>query len=205
MRDDPLIIALVRRAAAGEQDAWDEIIERYASLVWSICIRYQLSRHDIDDVGQNVWLLLVEHIGRVRDPAALPGWLVTTTHRECIRVVRAARRRDGPAIPQGDGLGADPHAKAIDDDILAAEQNAAVRSAFAELPQPCRELLAMLISDPPYSYAQISAALNIAVGSIGSKRGRCLKRMRQSSHLAAIIDDESWGTGDGQARGDDDG
>lgn len=205
MRDDPLIIALVRRAAAGEPDAWDEIVERYVPLVWSICVRYQLSRQDIDDVGQNVWLLLVEHIGRVREPAALPGWLATTTHRQCLRVVRAAHRRDRSALPQGDDLGADPDAPAIDEDILAAERDAAVRAAFAELPGPCRELLAMLISDPPYSYAQVSAALNIAVGSIGSKRGRCLKLMRQSPHLAAIIDDGSWDADEGQARGDEDG
>ena len=75
MRDDPVVIALVRRAAAGDQAAWNEIVERYAPLVWSICVRFGLSSEDIDDVGQSVWLLLVESIGSLREPAALPGWL----------------------------------------------------------------------------------------------------------------------------------
>ena len=85
MRDDPAVIALVRRAAAGDQVAWYEIIDRYAQLVWSICIRFGLSTEDIDDVGQSVWELLVLSIGSLREPAALPGWLAKTTENECRR------------------------------------------------------------------------------------------------------------------------
>jgi len=92
MRDDPSVVALVARAAGSDQDAWNELVERYAPLVWTICTRYRLSSHDIEDVGQNVWLLLVEQLGKLREPAALPGWLATTTSRECLRVVTAAQR-----------------------------------------------------------------------------------------------------------------
>lgn len=66
---------LVNRAAAGDREAWNQIVERYAPLVWAICRRYRLTDHDREDVGQRVWLLLVEQIGRLREPAALPaGW-----------------------------------------------------------------------------------------------------------------------------------
>ena len=70
MRNDSSVIALVARVGEGDQEAWDEIIERYSPLVWNICVRYQLNRHDIDDVGQSVWLLLVENIANLREPAA---------------------------------------------------------------------------------------------------------------------------------------
>src|SRR5690349_25161475 len=99
MRDDPLVIALVTRASAGDQQAWNEIIERYSPLVWSICLRYRLDRQDSDDVGQSVWLLLVERIGMIREPAALPGWLATTTQRECLRVLRTSRRHAHAELP----------------------------------------------------------------------------------------------------------
>src|SRR6267142_2424328 len=92
MRDDPSVIALVARVGDGDQEAWNELVERYAPLVWSICVRYQLSRQDIDVVGQSVWLLLVEQIGKLREPAALPGWLATTTRRECLRILTATRK-----------------------------------------------------------------------------------------------------------------
>lgn len=201
MRDDPLVIALVTRAADGDQAAWNELVERYAPLVWSICAKYRLDRSDIDDVGQSVWLLLVEKIATLREPAALPGWLATTTHRECLRVLRAARRHDHADLPPADELGARDGTTTVDQEIMAAEQDAAIRAAFAELPRGCRELLGMLVGDPPCAYADISASLGIAVGSIGPKRGRCLDLLRRSPHLTAIIDSGAWDTGVEQARG----
>src|ERR1700744_4225321 len=89
MRDDPAVIALVTQARDGDQRAWNEIVDRYAPLVWAICRRYQLSRTDTDDVAQTVWLLLVEQLGRLRQPAALPGWVAPPTPREGLRVLRA--------------------------------------------------------------------------------------------------------------------
>jgi RNA polymerase sigma factor (sigma-70 family) len=159
--------------------------------VWSICVRYQLSRQDIDDVGQSVWLLLVEQIGKLREPAALPGWLATTTRRECLRVLRAGRRYDHEGLPPDDQLPPDPSATMIEQEVIVAERNAALRAAFAELPQACRELLSMLMSDPSPAYAEISARLGMAVGSIGPTRARCLERLRRSPHLVAVLGDQT--------------
>ena len=186
MRDDPTVVSLVVRAANGDQAAWDEIVERYAPLVWAICLRHELDRQSIDDIGQSVWLLLVENISRLREPAALPGWLATTTRRECLRAMRA-RGRHGKEIstPADEQL---PDASAeVEREVVEAELHAALRAAFAELPAGCRELLSMLINDPPVGYARISATLGIPMGSIGPTRARCLARLRRSSHLAAVL------------------
>lgn len=199
MRDDPAVIALVTEAAAGNQDAWNEIVERYAPLVWSICVRHKLAREEIDDVGQAVWLLLVENIGRLREPAALPGWLATTTQRECLRVLRSSRRHDHAELPGEDQMPADPGAPVIEEQILAAERGAAIRAAFAELSRDCQDLLSMLVYDPPYSYAAISAALGVAVGSIGPMRARCLARLRRSQHIAGIVAERADSTPSGQS------
>ena len=195
MRDDPTVIALVTRAAGSDPTAWDEIVERYAPLVWSICTRFQLSNHDREDVGQNVWLLLVEQLGKLREPAALPGWLATTTHRECLRVVTAARKSERLGTELDDTVQFVDNTM-IDEEILMAERHAALRAAFAELPSRCQRLLSMLTSDPPSSYAEISATLEIPVGSIGPQRARCLERLRKSSALAGLGD-----TGAGWSRG----
>jgi RNA polymerase sigma factor (sigma-70 family) len=187
MCDDTSVRALVARVRDGDQEAWNALIERYAPLVWSICVRYQLSRPDIDDVGQTVWLLLVEHIGDLREPAALPGWLATTTRRECLRVLRAARRHGQAGLPPEEQMPPDPAATMIEEEVLVAERNAALRTAFAELPQNCHELLSMLMSDPSPAYAEVSATLGMAVGSIGPTRARCLERLRRSPHLVAVL------------------
>ena len=144
MRDDPRVVALVTRASGGDQDAWHELVDRYASLVYTICTRYRLSNHDIEDVGQNVWLLLVEQLGKLREPAALPGWLATTTARECLRVVTAASKADRLGTGLDDSVLFVDDA-VIDEELLLAERNAALRAAFAELPSRCQQLLSMLI------------------------------------------------------------
>ena len=187
MRDDPRVVALVTRASGGDPDAWQELVDRYASLVYTICTRYRLSNHDIEDVGQSVWLLLVEQLGKLREPAALPGWLATTTARECLRVVTATSRAERLGTGLDDSVLFVDDAM-IDEEILVAERNAALRAAFAELPPRCQQLLSMLISDPPHSYTEINAKTGIPVGSIGPQRARCLDRMRRSSALAALGD-----------------
>ena len=187
MRDDPAVVALVARAADGDQEAWNELVDRYAPMVWSICTRYQLSRPDIEDVGQTVWLRLVEQLGNLREPAALPGWLATTTQRECLRVMRAHGKQDQRGwLP--DEIAPPAGSEMVEQEVLAAERNAAVRSAFAMLPLRCRQLLSMLISEPPHSYQEISRVLEIPIGSIGPQRARCLQRLRRSDSLADFID-----------------
>jgi len=190
VRDDPSVAALVARAAGSDQAAWDELVDRYAPLVWSICVRYQLTSQDIEDVGQNVWLRLVEHLGSLREPAALPGWLATTTRRECLRVLKASQRDDMPGTELEEKVQLHTDAAMIEQEIIMAEQNALLRAAMAELPPRCRQLLSMLISDPPCSYAEISAAVGLRIGSIGAERGRCLERLRRSAFLAELGGDE---------------
>ena len=189
VRDHP-VATLVMRAGNGDELAWDALVERYAPLIWSLCRRYRLGGADAADVGQNVWLQLVNQLGKIRDPAALPGWLATTTRRECRRVLNTA-----PAThATGHALDADniPDDQATQlEHVLAAERHAALREALARLPPCCQRLIALLIEDPPMPYAEISAALGIPVGSIGPNRRRCLDKLRRQPAIAALIDAET--------------
>ena len=190
MSDDRSVADLVTRARNGDTRAWDDLVERYAPLVWFICRSHQLSDADAGDVHQNIWLQLVSHLDTIRDPAALPGWLATATRRECVRVRRAARRpHAGGYVPDAADT-ADQQAETAEQELLAAERHAALRRALTRLPPCCQQLIGMLIQDPPVPYAQISAALNIPVGSIGPRRGRCLDKLRRDPVIAALINAE---------------
>ena len=186
MRDD--LAALVARARNGDEQAWDELVDRYAPLIWSICRRYRLGRADSEDVGQSVWMRLAGQLASLRDPAALPGWLATTTQRECGRVLRAARNQEAPGqspeIP-------DMTTGAAESELLRAERHAALREAFTHMPRSSRQLIVMLIQDPPVPYAEISAKLGIPVGSIGPSRSRCLDKLRRDPAIAALINAEA--------------
>jgi RNA polymerase sigma factor (sigma-70 family) len=167
--DDP-VAAVVMRARNGDQLAWDALVERYAPLIWSLCRRYRLDGADAGDVGQNVWLQLVNQLGKIRDPAALPGWLATTTRRECQRVLNRAQVPHARHEPDAENI-PDGQAETIEQGLLAAERHAALREAFTHLPPRDQQLIALLIEDPPVPYAQISARLGIPAGSIGLPRG----------------------------------
>ena len=191
--DDP-VVALVIRAGGGDERAWAALVERYAPLIWSLCRRYRLDTTDTADVGQNVWLLLVNQLGNIRDPAALPGWLATTTRRECQRLLNkaqvphAARHEpDADNIPDG-------QAEPIEQELLAAERHAAFREAFTHLSPRDQQLIALLIEDPPVPYAEISTRLGIPVGSIGPNRRRCLDKLRHHPAIAKLISAEAQNT-----------
>ena len=190
VRDGVGVTDRVTRARTGDKQAWDTLVERYAPLIWRICRRHRLGA-DAEDISQRVWLQLVGQLGKIRDPAALPGWLATTTRRECLRMLGAARRPladgyvvDAEAIP-------DEQARAVEEELLAAERHAALREAFRDLPPGERQLILMLIKDPPVPYAEISARLGIPMGSIGPTRRRCLDKLRRHPAIAALIDTDS--------------
>lgn len=190
MCDNP-VVALVVRARGGDERAWAALVDRYAPLIWSLCRRYRLDTTDTADVGQNVWLLLVNQLAKIRDPAALPGWLATTTRQECQRVLNKAqvphiarRKPDTENIP-------DSLAETIEQGLLAAERHAALREAFTHLSPRDQQFIALLIEDPPTPYAEISTRLGIPVGSIGPNRRRCLDKLRHHPAMAALISAEA--------------
>ena len=189
-RDDPPVTDLVRRARNSDKQAWDALVERYAPLIWSICRRYRLDGADADDAAQSVWLHLVDQLARLREPAALAGWLATTTQRECLRVRRAAQRPQASGyVPDIEDI-PDEYAPIAEQELLTAERHTALREALTHLPPRCQQLLVLLLEDPPLPYAQISARLGIPVGSIGPSRRRCLNKLRRHPAIAALMNTE---------------
>ena len=194
MPDEPVLSSLVTRARNDDKRAWDLLVERCAPIVWSICRLHGLSRQDADDVGQSVWLRLVERIDTLREPAALPGWLAGTTHNECSKVLRVARKRSARGYSSGPETAPDDRLAPAEHWLFIAERDTALREAFATLSPRCQHLLAMLAADPPVSRAEISATLGIAVGDIEPVRRRCLDALRHSPALAALISGETKAT-----------
>jgi len=189
---DHTVTGLVRRARAGDQAAWEALVEQFTQLLWWVARRHGLTVADGADAVQMTWLRCVEHLDRIREPAFLPAWLITTCRRECLRILRLPHRfpptdTDDPAtavmMSQGDMRG-DPSAEAV----LAAERDAAVREAIASLPERQRRVLnALMDSDgTDQSYADMAASLGMPVGSIGPTRGRAMHRLRRDPSLARL-------------------
>lgn len=176
---------LVAAALDGDSQAWKSLVERFTPLVLSVVRRHRLFGNDAEDVVQTLWLRLVEHLGDLREAHALPGWIVTTTRNECLRLIRA-RVHLSPAELTDHLVSEAIKSDDVAADLLEAERHEALLAALAQLPDRDRELLLLLIEDPPPSYQEISRRLGVPVGSIGPTRARALARIRTTATVSGL-------------------
>lgn len=171
--DDPVV--LLERARAGDQPAWDRLVDTYAGLVWSVLRSYRLGAASNDDVFQTVWLRLVEHADRIAQPERLAGWLATTTRNEALRVLRMQQRTRPSDIV---GQDADRTELQPLEVLVESDTHREVLAAFAQLSDDCQRLLRLLTTDPPLEYAEVAEMVGRPIGSLGPTRARCLAKLR---------------------------
>jgi RNA polymerase sigma factor (sigma-70 family) len=178
---------LVDAARAGDHRAWTGLVDRFDGMLRSVARSYRLQPADIDDVVQIAWARLYDHIDRLREPAAVAGWLATTTRRETMRALQSRTREhltdDPPAHDPAD-------VERLDSNLLTAERRAALADAVVDLPHHQRRLMMVLLARPALDYRQISALLSIPVGSIGPTRSRSLSRLSRHPRLRAVRRDD---------------
>jgi len=170
---------MVRECRKGNQAAWSALIEKYKNLIFSIPIKFGLSREDAADIFQAVCVDLLSSLQELREPRALPKWLMQTSFHKCLRW-KNDRLHLAEDIEMLDGL-ADANGKDIAEAMVyQLEREQSVREAMAGLPPRCHRMVNMLFfDDPPRPYQEVAKELGIAAGSIGFIRGRCLKKMRE--------------------------
>lgn len=175
--------SLVQAAADGDAAAWKALVEGLSPLVWSVVRAHRLSDADAHEVYQTAWFRFAQYLGRIREPDKAGAWLASTARHECLKVIRSSRRltlTDDPQLLDRVSEAGTPEQSLLDSEEAAAQSERVRRlwQEFEELGERCRQLLRVLMATPPPSYQDVSAALGIAVGSIGPLRQRCLRRLR---------------------------
>jgi RNA polymerase sigma factor (sigma-70 family) len=162
---------LVARCRAGDPAAWNELVERFSAYVYAISVQgFRLSAHDAEDVFQDVFARVYEHLDRLRNDDALRPWIGQLTRRLCIDRLRASRR-DGPA--DGDDL----EAGGTDETLAQLDEAMSVRASLDAVGEPCREILDRFFCRDE-SYRSIGDALGLPSGTIASRISRCLTKLR---------------------------
>jgi RNA polymerase sigma factor (sigma-70 family) len=179
---DSLDERLVRQCLEGDEQAWSALLERYKRLIYSIPLKYGLTAQEAADIFQDVCVELVEELPRLREPRALPKWVAQVTSHKCSRVKQLAHRH--PSGAPSDALDDVADTAILGEQVLLdVEREQALRDAVAALPPRCRQLIqALFYETPARSYREIASQLNLANGSIGFIRGRCLGRLRNELH-----------------------
>ena len=179
------VAILVEQAAAGSQDAWNGLVDRFASTVWAIARGHRLNSSDAADVFQTTWLRLVEHLHKIEYPERVGAWLATTARHESLRVLRMGGRQ----VPNGvdfDAYPDDRTTRGPDTDLISSEQSELINQLVDLLPVRSQTLLRLLSADSPLSYKDISEALSMPIGSIGPTRARALDQLRKLALASGI-------------------
>ena len=168
---------LVTECLAGNEEAWSLLIEKYKALIYSIPVKYGLPAHEAADVFQATCVELLAHLPELREPRALPKWLMQVAHHQCYRSKQLQARvvsRDSEELPV-------PETPAIAENlILRTQEEQMLRDAMAALSPQCRRLVDLLFFETPARpYADVAAELGLAVGSVGFIRQKCIQRLRR--------------------------
>jgi RNA polymerase sigma factor (sigma-70 family) len=170
--------ALVKQCLAGKEEAWAQLIDKYKALIYSVPVRYGLPPQEAADVFQGTCMELLKRLPDLREPRALPKWLMQVAYHQCYHWKRQQQRlvsRDGetelpePKIP--------PMAEEL---VRQTEEEQILREAMAGLAPRCRRLVEMLFFETPARpYSEVASELQLAVGSIGLTRQKCIETLRK--------------------------
>lgn len=166
----------LERIRQGDAAAWDEILRRYGKLIMTTVRSFRLQEADALNAVQMTWLRLAENIHRIQFPERLGGWLVTTARHECLHILRQVKSAPGlvdeiPDTVVDPSVGPEQH-------VINADTAQALDKLISELSPRQRNLVQMLFTDAPRSYAEVSQATGISLGSIGTTRARALRQLR---------------------------
>ena len=161
---------LVARCRRGDQQAWDELVNRFSRYVYAIATRvYRLQDSDAEDVFQDVFTRTWQHLDDLRDDTAVRPWIGTLTRRLCVDKLRAASRE----IPAEEML----ETPAAKDELAEVDEALYVHEAMKQLPEHCAEILDRFFAQDQ-SYKVIGDALDLPPGTIASRISRCLRKLR---------------------------
>jgi RNA polymerase sigma factor (sigma-70 family) len=170
---------LVRECCNGNEAAWSALIEKYKNLIFSIPIKMGIPREDAGDIFQAVCVDLLWGLPKLREPRALPKWLMQVSYHKCLQWKKEHTYPVDEELQEAE-LASTDGAELPDALLQQVHREQSLRDALLELPPRCRQMVAMLFFEhPPRAYADVAKDLGIATGSIGFIRGRCLKKLRQ--------------------------
>lgn len=169
---------LVRECLKGNEEAWSTLVDKYKNLIFSIPIKYGFSADDATDIFQSVCLELLSQLPNLRNPQALPKWIMQVTAHKCFHGKRERQRTE--TTDPNDAKFEQSTPSRAESILREAEDEQSLRQAVSVLPPRCQRLIHMLFfEDPARPYQDVARALGIAPGSIGFIRQRCLDRLRK--------------------------
>lgn len=180
-------IQLMARVKAGDDEAFNLLMQRNEKTVFNLAYRFTGSREVSADLAQDVFLRIYRAAGRYEPKAKFFTFLYTVTLNVCRNHAAKSKRRptssldagrdaqDGSELPAHELV--DPTGSA-EDQVSRLELSDVVRRAVESLPLEQREAV-MLQRFQGLSYEEIAESLNLSVSAVKSKIHRAKLNLRE--------------------------
>ncbi len=166
---------LIKACLEGDGDAWEQLVQRYKRLVYSIPYKWGLKTEDAMEIFQAVWLDCFQELHLLRDVDRLQAWLVRIAVRKCYRMTQKhSGKGESVEIEVADSLSKDPSP----DLLRQLDHEQLIRNGIGQLSPRCQQVIQALFFEEPFpTYAVLAQRIGLSVNSIGFTRDRCLERL----------------------------
>lgn len=168
-------LELVRRAQAGDVDAFGDLIERNRRAVFRAALAAVGSAADADDVAQEAFVTAFQKLNGFRADASFRTWLLTITWRKAIdrrqSVTKWMQRLVAPHESEGEREEWDPiqtlpsATQSQEAALLTSDLQRRLRPLIAALPKKLKDAL-LLAGSGDHTYEEIAQMLKIPVGTV---------------------------------------
>jgi RNA polymerase sigma-70 factor (ECF subfamily) len=171
-------IQLMQRIAHGDREAFAQLYDRYASLVFTFATRLLRVRSDAEDLLQEVFLQVWRQAQSYNQDRGSPeAWLITITRSRAIDKLRSLRRRDGSAVPSQDTARIE-EGGTVAGGAAAAEAKLTVHGALSRLSEAQRVVLELAYFEG-LTQSEIAARLGEPLGTVKTRLRAGLGRLRE--------------------------
>ena len=189
MTPEPSEAELVRRAKAGELAAFETLTHRHERRVYSLAWRMLRHEQDAEDVTQQTFLSVVEHLGGFREEASFGTWLLRIATHAALKVIRKRKGLDTVSLEEATEVSEDldsiPHPEFIADWRQSPEQLAQrnetrrlLDEALAQLDE--KQRLVFLLRDVEgFSVKEAAGALGLSEGNVKVRLLRARLQLRE--------------------------
>lgn len=160
----------VRRAAAGDSRAFEELVQRFQKRIFFAVMRVVNDMHLADDLTQEVFLKAHRSLARLKTPATFAGWLHRIALNHALDARKKIRRRREREVSGGEfewiQAPTDPALVEVMDDVAGLK--GALGEAMAALPKGQKVVFEMSL-DPEVNQEDIAEVLGIPRGTVKSR------------------------------------
>jgi RNA polymerase sigma-70 factor (ECF subfamily) len=162
---------LARRAAAGQSDAWEELVNMYGRRIYNMALQFAGNPDEAEDLTQEIFLRLYRNLGRFRGDVPLIAWTMRLSKNLCIDHYRRLRREQRwtrvPEIVLN-------HLPGTDNPEAESQQRQKIEAVFAVLAELSENLaeLVLLCDLQGWSLKETAAYLEIPLGTLKSRLHR---------------------------------